>query len=158
MADMADMAQERMDRVMKKIRTLTLDNLIFIVMKSNNDNSIGYFYENGEILAKWILLEEGEKELIKSLDFAENLLYGANVETIENDRLMVRINGDMEKKMCMELVLDSTNQPCLITSISNQRARANWAYANIGGKIPTLESLILYGTNFSGKSVQQECK
>jgi hypothetical protein len=125
-------------------------------MKSNNDNSIGYFYNNGEIHAKWILLETDESQP-KNLDFAENLMYGANIETIENDRLMVRINGDVEKKMCMELVLDSSDQPCLITSIANQRARANWAYANIGGSIPTLESLILYGTSFSGKEVSQVC-
>ena len=132
------------------------NKLLIHVVKSNNNNSVLYFYENNEIKARWLLVEE-EIPTLKDLDMAENLLFGASIETIENDTLIFTINGDTDKRLRVELVLDSAGNPALITAINNQPARVIWAYAYLSkGVIPVIERLIVGGTNFQGKPVTQE--
>lgn len=151
--------EARLAAVRKAIGSTVDDkrSLLFHVVKSDDMNSVLYFYKDNAIVPKWIILEGSSKPMpyLKDLDIAEKLIFGASIETLENDTLIVSINGDMEKKMRVELVLDSAGNPALITTIKNQPARVSWAYAELSkGAIPGIDSLTVGGQNFSGQLVQ----
>jgi len=151
--------QAQLDLVKKAIENTVRDkkNLLFHVVKSTNNNAVLYFYENGVINARWIIIEGDKKPYVKDLDFAENLIMGATITPIENDTLIVSINADTEQKMKVELVMDSSGNPAIITSINNKPSRVVWAYATLTqDTIPLLKNLIIGGITFDGKSVEQE--
>lgn len=159
----------RTDRVLQGIRKHVkgVQNVIFVVMKSWNDNAVLYEWnteETGEaVKVSWLSLEKNDIErhlamgndtLRSSLNPAEDALFGCSVKVVEGDRFLLHINQENLSKRTFEIVLDSGGKPAVIGSVNGEMCRLEHAYVQMKkGPVPDAEYM-----NFYGKSLKDGSK
>jgi hypothetical protein len=151
----------RTERVLHGIRKHVkgVKNVIFVVMKSWNDNAVLYEWnteDTGEaVKVSWLSLEEedikrhvsmGNDSLRSTLNPAEDALFGCSVNVVEGDRFLLHINHQNLAKRTFEIVLDSAGQPAVIGYVNGVMCRLEHAYVQMKkGPVPDAEYMNFYG-------------
>lgn len=157
----------RMTRVKEGIKKHVIDvtKLLFVVAKSWNDNVVCYEYGGPKIVSvSWLSIEPADKErhtkmgntsLRSTLTPAEELLFGCDVEIVEGDRYLLKINQEQLSTRVFEIVMDKQGNPAIIGTVNGVMCRLEHAYVQMKkGSIPQAEYMHLYGKSVSdGKTV-----
>jgi hypothetical protein len=146
------------------------ENVLFIVIKSWNDNCVLYEYdEDGEqaVKATWLSLEPEDKErhlnmgnagLRSVLNPAEDMLFGCSVKVVEGNRFLVKINQEQLSNRTFELVMDSAGNPAVIGAVGGVMCRVEHAYVQMKkGAVPDAEYMNFYGRSLKDGSTVVEC-
>lgn len=163
----ADNEKPRMIRVKEGVKKHVRDlkKLLFLVAKSWNDNVVCYEYGGQQIVSvSWLSLEPSDKErhikmgnesLRSNLTPAEELLFGCDVEIVEGDRYLLKINQEQLASRVFEIVLDKSGNPAIIGTVNGIMCRLEHAYVQMKkGSIPQAQYMNLYGKSVSdGKLV-----
>lgn len=154
----------RIERIFSKLKenAIQTNHIMFLVMKSWNDNIVAYEYkedENPIVKVTWISLQtedvekhrsKGNLSLRSTLSPPEDILYGCRVEIVEGDRYLIRINSPQLYDRTFEMVMDSKGSPAIIGSVNGVLCRLDYAYVQMKkGSIPLGDYMNLYGTNVS---------
>jgi hypothetical protein len=153
----------RIQRVMNGVQKYVKnkDNVLFLVMKSWNDNAVIYEYEEtssqNPIKVTWISFEKADIErhtsqgnlaLRSELNPAEIALFGCNVDIADGNRFIVHMSASQLENRVFELVMDSKGNPAIIGNINGNMSRINYAYVQMKkGFVPMGDYMNLYGIN-----------
>ena len=130
-----------MDGVQKYVENK--NNVLFLVMKSWNDNAVIYEYNessNNAIGVNWISFEKadvdrhishGNVSLRSELNPAEIALFGCNVDIADGNRFIVHMSASQLENRVFELVMDSKGNPAIIGTINGNMSRINYAYVQM---------------------------
>jgi hypothetical protein len=157
----------RMARVKEGIKkhVKNVKSLLFVVAKSWNDNIVCYEYGGPKIVSvSWLSIEPddmerhvkmGNKSLRSTLTPAEELLFGCDVEIVEGDRYLLKINQEQLSTRVFEIVMDKQGDPAIIGTVNGIMCRLEHAYVQMKkGAIPQAEYMNLYGKSVNdGKTV-----
>jgi hypothetical protein len=157
----------RMVRVKEGIKKHVKDikKLLFVVVKSWNDNVVCYEYGGPKFVSvSWLSIEPADKErhirmgnesLRSTLTPAEELLFGCDVDIVEGDRYLVKINQEQLASRVFEIVMDKQGNPAIIGTINGVLCKLEHAYVQMKkGSIPQAEYMNLCGKSVSdGKSI-----
>jgi hypothetical protein len=133
-------------------------NLLFFVSKSFNDNSVIYMFENGNVVANWIQVEEKNDVGSRSeLNPAESAFLGCNVREADG-RILIQMYQEQLSSRVFEIVQDAKGNPAVIGVISGINCRLERAYAQMKkGAVPEPDYLNLYGRSLKdGSSVVEK--
>ena len=154
---------KRIKRVLDGIKenVSNLKNILFVVIKSWNDNVVMYEYQENNkefVSTSWLSLEKddaarhrkmGNIGLRSELNPAEDMLFGCSVQVLEGDRFLLKINQEELANRTFELVMDSSGNPAVIGKVGEEMCRLEHAYIQMKkGIIPEAEYM-----NFRGKSL-----
>jgi hypothetical protein len=154
---------KRIKRVLEGIKqnVSKLKNILFVVIKSWNDNVVLYEYEENNkdvVTTSWLSLEEddaerhkkiGNNSLRSNLNPAEFILFGCSVQVLEGERFLLKINQEELANRTFELVMDSNGNPAVIGKVGDEMCRLEHAYIQMKkGIIPEADYM-----NFRGKSL-----
>jgi hypothetical protein len=165
----AENEKPRTTRVKEGIKRHVKDikKLLFVVIKSWNDNVVCYEYGGTNfVTVNWLSIEPADKErhikmgndsLRSNLTPAEDLLFGCNVEIVEGDRYLVKINQEQLSSRLFEIVMDKQGNPAIIGTVNGVLCRLEHAYVQMKkGSLPQAEYMNLYGKSVSdGKTIME---
>jgi hypothetical protein len=132
-------------------------NLLFFVAKSFNDNSIIYMFENGNVVANWIQVQDKDIGSRTDLNPAEAAFLGCNVREVDG-RILIQMYQEQLSSRVFEIVQDAKGNPAVIGVINGINCRVERAYAQMKkGPVPEAEYLNLYGRSLKdGSSVVEK--
>jgi hypothetical protein len=144
-----------------------LSSVLFMVIKSWNDNVVLYEYDEvgkSAVKSTWLSLEPSDTarhlsmnnaSLRSQLNPAEEMLFGCSVRVVEGGRFLVSINQEQLSSRVFELVMDSAGQPAVIGTVNGVMCRVEHAYVQMKkGFAPCPEYMNLYGRSMhDGSSV-----
>lgn len=154
----------RTERVFNGIKTYVKDlsKLLFVVIKSWNDNVVLYEYNDSLeqiVSTSWLSLEpsdakkhrnDGNSSLRSELNAGEEMLFGCTIKVVEGNRFLLTINQEQLSSRVFELVMDSNGNPAVIGTINGITCRIEYAYVHMKkGIIPEADFM-----NFYGKSLK----
>jgi hypothetical protein len=162
--------EPRTQRVRDGVREYVknLKGVLFMVLKSWNDNVLLYEYEDSDsvVTAQWLSLEPSDKErhlklknysLRSNLNPAEELLFGCSVNVVEGNRFILRINAEQLKSRVFEIVMDSSGNPAVIGSVNGIMCRVEYAYVHMRkGLVPDADYMNFYGRSLKDGAVVME--
>jgi hypothetical protein len=165
-----DEEKPRIDRVFSSMRSHVKpeENVIFLVIKSWNDNIVAYEYSetSSPILTNWISFEPadaakhksaGNHSLRSTLSQTENMLFGCSVKVVEGNRFIVHINASQLADKTFELVMNSSGKPMIVGTVNNAMCRLDFAYVQMKkGPLPMGDYMHLYGTNLKTGEKEKE--
>lgn len=167
-----DEEPKRIKRVLDGIKenVSNLKNILFVVIKSWNDNVVLYEYKENHkdvVTTSWLSLEKedaqrhvklGNTSLRSELNPAEDLLFGCSVQVLEGERFLLKINQEELANRTFELVMDSNGNPAVIGKVGNEMCRLEHAYIQMKkGLIPEAEYMHFRGKSLvTGKSVTEK--
>lgn len=142
-----------------------LHNVLFMVLKSWNDNVVMYEYDEAAsdaVRVSWLSLEPADIErhtrmgnvsLRSVLNPAEQLLFGCSVKLVEGGRYLVHINQEQLADRVFELVTDAAGNPAVVGQINGVMCRVEHAYVQMRkGMVPDAEYMHLYGRSLADGS------
>lgn len=135
-------------------------NIMFYIAKCMNDNIVLFEYCEEKIVKySWLSLEETDRQrhvnngnlsLRSDLNPAEDVLYGCNVNIVDNNRILFRMNQPELYDRVFEIVMDAQNNPAIIGNVNNIQCRLEYAYVQMKkGLVPDVEYILLYGRSLT---------
>lgn len=154
------------------------NNIVMIMAKSQNDNAVLWEYivdkkRGPTIVAYWLSIEpssrtehlaKGNPSLFDGLNPAEEMGYGATMETVADGRggvrFLVNVNAPQLHDRRMDLLLEKDGTPFLGGIVEGKRSRALYAYLQLRRGLTALaalgeravEEVRVYGTDMTGGS------
>ena len=163
----APRTQRVRDGVMKHVKDLK--KILFMVIKSWNDNVLLYEFEDSDkiVSSQWLSLEEKDAERHRSvlnnpslrseLNSAEEVLFGCSVNIVEGSRYILRINAEQLQSRVFEIVTDSSGNPAVIGTVNGVICRVEHAYVHMKkGLMPEGDYMNFYGRSISDGSIVME--
>lgn len=160
----------RTARVRSGVRKYVKDlkKVLFMVIKSWNDNVLLYEYSDSDaiVTAQWLSIEEKDKQkhlhmnnlsLRSELNPAEELIFGCSVNVVEGNRFILRINAEQLASRVFEVVMDASGNPAVIGSVNGTMCRLEHSYVQMKkGAIPEAEYMNFYGKSLADGSLVVE--
>lgn len=146
-----------------------LRNVLFMVIKSWNDNVVLYEFNDASeqaVAVSWLSIEPedvvrhqklGNSSLRSVLNPAEDMLFGCTVSVVEGGRFLLRINQAQLADRVFELVMDASGNPAVIGSIGGTTCRVEYAYVQMKkGLVPDAEYMHFYGRSLQDGTTVME--
>lgn len=147
----------------------TLDNILFFVIKSWNDNIVLYEYDENSsetIKTCWLSIQKedadrhrrnGNMTLRNGLNPAEELLFGCELEIVEGNRFILKLKQEQLANKTFEIVCDSLGKPAVIGAVNGIMCRVEHAYVHMKkGMVPEPEFMNFYGRSLKDGSIVKE--
>lgn len=150
----------RISRVLKTVGSQHDANTIaFFIAKSNNDNFVAYRWNSQKTILEpfWISTENVQFERRTTLNLAETMLYGIEMNVTSSGDWLVNLNAEAIRDRTMKFMLGEDDAPSLVGTIGGRKAIVEYAYVQMHkGLLPDVEYVRLTGRAIDDDSVVTE--
>lgn len=150
----------RIGRVLKTVGAQhDAKTIAFFIAKSNNDNFVAYRWNSQKSALEpfWISTENVQFERRSTLNLAETMLYGVEMNVTSSGDWLVNLNAESIRDRTMKFALGEDDAPSLLGKIGGRSAIVEYAYVQMRkGLLPDVEYVRLTGRAMDDDSTVSE--